>query len=85
MPRIDNRFTELLEKKRRRDRKPWTYREIGVQLGMSPATLSRFAQQHHTQYDADTLVRLCLFLDASLADLLVIVDDEGRELELGKG
>ncbi len=52
---------------------------------MSPATLSRFAQQHHTQYDADTLVRLCLFPDASVADLLVIVDDEGRELELGRG
>lgn len=77
MPRIENRFAELLERKRRRDRSMrWTYREIAEHTGISPATLTRFAQQRHNQYDSETLAKLCEFLDCDIGDLLVLVSDE---------
>ena len=80
MARIENRFAELLEAKRRRDRKDWTYREIQEATGINPATLTRFAKQRHNQYDGDTLVTLCEFLGCTLGELLVIVPNgDGQE------
>jgi putative transcriptional regulator len=79
MPRIENRFTELLERKRRRDKaKKWTYREIADETGISPATLTRYAQQRHNQFDNDTLAKLCEFLDCTVGDLLVLVDEDAE-------
>lgn len=79
MRRIENRFAELLERKRRRDRRKWTYREIAKEIGISPATLTRFAQQRHNQYDSETLVKLCSFLDSAIDEFLVIVGDEDEQ------
>jgi DNA-binding Xre family transcriptional regulator len=77
MPRIENRFMELLEVKRRKDKKKrWSYREIAEAIGISPATLTRFAQQRHNQYDSETLITLCGFLECEVGDLLVLVEDD---------
>lgn len=84
MARVQNRFTELLEAKRRRENKTWTYREIQDATGINPATLTRFAKQRHNQYDSGTLAELCVFLGVPIGELLVVVDDKGKELDLGK-
>lgn len=76
MRRVENRFEELLAKKRRRERKNWSYREIAEVTGISPSTLTRFARQRHTQFDADVLARLCDFLECTPGELLILVDDE---------
>lgn len=76
MPRVENRFEELLAEKRRQDRKNWSYREIAEVTGISPSTLTRFARQRHEQFDAGTLAKLCEFLGCTVGDLLVLVKDE---------
>ena len=76
MPRVENRFTELLAAKRRREGKSWRYREIAEATGLSTSTLSRFAQQKHEQFDGDTLAKLCDFLGCSLGELLILVNNE---------
>jgi DNA-binding Xre family transcriptional regulator len=73
---IENRFRELLEVKRRKDRRRWSYQDIFGVTGITPATLSRFAQQKHEQYDGETLAKLCEFLGCEVGDLLVIVRDD---------
>lgn len=85
MARVQNRFTELLEAKRRRERKSWTYREIQDETGINPATLTRFAKQRHNQYDSETLAQLCVFLGVPVGDFLVVVDESGHEIDLGQG
>lgn len=79
MPRVENRFEELLAEKRRRDKKPWTYREIAKVTGISPATLTRFARQRHEQFDAKTLATLCDFLDCTIGELLVLAEENGED------
>lgn len=76
MPRVENRFEELLAEKRRRDRRNWSYREVAEMTGISPSTLTRFARQRHEQFDANTLATLCEFLGCSIGDLLILADDE---------
>lgn len=78
MPRIENRFLELLEIKRRRDRKTWTYREIYTETGITPSALTRFAQQSHIMYDVATLARLCEFLECEPGDLLILIKDDEK-------
>ena len=73
---IENRFRELLEVKRRRDHRRWSYKDIFETTGITPATLSRFAQQKHEQYDSDTLTKLCGFLGCTVGELLVMVEDD---------
>ncbi|HMN14359.1 MAG TPA: helix-turn-helix transcriptional regulator [Bellilinea sp.] len=82
MPRVENRFEELLAEKRRRDRKNWSYREIAEVTGISPSTLTRFARQRHEQFDANTLATLCDFLDCSIGELLILVDEEASPGQL---
>ncbi|HML23375.1 MAG TPA: helix-turn-helix transcriptional regulator [Aggregatilinea sp.] len=83
MARVKNRFTELLERKRRVENKSWTYREIQEEIGLTPATLSRFAQQKHDQFDATTLATLCNFLGCTVGDLLYI-EDESKGQRVGE-
>lgn len=82
MPQIQNRFLELLEAKRRKDGKSWTYREIQAETGINPATLTRFAKQRHNQIDMDTLATLCHFLGVSIGEFLVLVEpaEPGEEV-----
>jgi len=82
MPKIENRFLELLAAKRRRDRKPWTYREIQAETGITPAALSKLAQQGNAMYDSSTIARLCEFLECTVGELLVLADDENGQGEL---
>lgn len=81
MPSIQNRFTELLAVKRRRDKKSWTYREISAETGINPATLTRFAQQRHEQLDVETLARLCHFLGVEIGEFLYLTPDEADNAE----
>ena len=81
MSRVENRFAELLQAKRRRDRRSWTYREIQAAIDITPATLTRFAKQRHTQYDAETLTKLCEFLGCTIGELLTIRPEDADPLE----
>lgn len=72
---IENRLIELLAEKRRKDKRRWSYRDVYEKTGITPATLSRFAQQKHNLYDGDILAKLCTFLECNVGDLLVVVED----------
>ncbi len=78
MAHIENRFRELLEIKQRQDKRKWTYRDIYEETGISPATLSRFAQQTHNQYGSEALAKLCEFLGCTIGELLILVDDDDQ-------
>jgi len=82
MPKIENRFLELLAAKRRRDRHNWTYREIQAKTGITPAALSKMAQQNNTMYDSATIARLCEFLECTVGDLLILVPEETEPGEM---
>lgn len=87
MPRIQNRFLELLAAKRRRERRSWTYRDIHAVTGISPSTLSKLAQQNNEMYDSETVARLCEFLGCTVGDLLVLMeeDEQGQEVAVVVG
>jgi DNA-binding Xre family transcriptional regulator len=79
MPRIVNRFSELVAIKERRDGRKWTYREISEVTGVNPATLTKFARQRHDAMDLETLAKLCDFLGVPVGDFLVIMPDDPSE------
>ena len=73
MTHIENRFSELLAQKNRRDRRNWTYEDISRATGISPGTLVRFARQRHKMVDMTVLAKLCDFFDCEIGELLVVV------------
>lgn len=76
MKQIENRFTELLAEKRRRERRDWTYEDISAATGLSTGTLVRFAQQRHKMIDLAVLTTLIEFFNCSLGDLLVVSESQ---------
>ncbi len=85
MTHIENRFSELLAQKNRRDRRNWTYEEISKVTGISPGTLVRFARQRHKMVDMTVLAKLCDFFECELGDLLVVVRGEEASPEVLPG
>jgi len=71
MSQIRNRFKILLAQKEGRDGREYSYMDIREATGMSPTTISNYAKNRVTRYDAVTLMKICDFLECELADLLI--------------
>ena len=72
---IENRFKVLLAEKETRERRSWSYRQIREATGVSLHTLSQYAQNKVTRFDAHIIEALCVFFDCEVGDLLVRVED----------
>jgi DNA-binding Xre family transcriptional regulator len=69
----------LLEIKKRREGKSWTYEEVSHRTGISTGTLVRYAKQKHSMFDENTVIKLCEFFNCQIGDLLNIVPDAPEE------
>lgn len=72
---IENRFKMLLAEKETRERRSWSYRQIQEVTGISPRTLSEYARNRVTRFDAHIIEAMCAFFDCEPGDLIVLVDD----------
>lgn len=71
MATVRNRFKILLAQKEARDERSYTYEEIYAVTGISPTTLTSYAQGRVARFDSSTLTKLCDWLECELSDLLV--------------
>jgi|GEM_PF-1732126 len=88
--RLRNRFAELLAAHQRTTRRNWKYEEISKVTGVSPGTLSSYAQNKVTRYDEVTVVPLMEFFGLTdVGKLLVLeeeeVEDEGQQKAVAAG
>jgi transcriptional regulator with XRE-family HTH domain len=70
--RIQNRFAELLAAHERKTGRRWTYEEISAETGISPSTLSAYAQNKVRRFDAITVERLLEFLVVGIDQFFVL-------------
>jgi len=68
---ITNRFKVLLAEKEIRDGRNWSYRAIHEVTGVATRSLSEYAQNKVTRFDAVTLDGLCTFFECQVGDLLI--------------
>jgi transcriptional regulator with XRE-family HTH domain len=74
--RLKNRFGELLAVHERRTGKKWTYEDISNATGVSPSTLSAYAQNKVRRFDAVTVEALIHFFGCGIEDFFVLEEDE---------
>lgn len=79
MAQIKNRFKILLAQKEAADDRKYTYDDIRKETGISPTTLSNYAQGTVTRFDEPTLVALCKFFDCELAELIEYPPDQSQQ------
>lgn len=68
---IRNRFLELLAIKSRTEGRRISQREVADDAGVSLSTISSYATQKVTRYDADVIAALCNYFDCQPGDLLI--------------
>lgn len=74
------RFRELqAEKQSREGREVATYRAISAATGISPTTLTKWANNRVQDYDQDVIARLCDFFDCNVGDLIVYERDKDED------
>lgn len=79
MAKVRNRFKILLAQKEARDDRSYTYEDIYEATGISPTTLTNYAQGRVARFDETTLVKLCDWLDCDLSDLLVYPPEASQQ------
>lgn len=79
MAQIRNRFKILLAQKELQDGQKYTYDDIRQLTGISPTTLSNYAQGTVTRFDEPTLVALCNFFECELAELIEYPPDLSQQ------
>lgn len=82
MALIRNRFKILLAQKEAVEGRKYTYDDIRQITGVSPTTLSNYAQGTVTRFDEPTLVALCKFFDCELAELIEYPPDQSQQSTL---
>lgn len=76
--RITNRFSELLAAHSRKTGRKWTYEDVSKETGVSPSTMSAYAQNKVRRYDAVTLEALVSFFGCRIDEFLA-VEKEAEE------
>lgn len=70
---VKNRFTVLLAEKARREGKSRIpIKRAAAAMGVSYYTLNKIAADTISEYPRDVLGRICLYLDCTPGDLLVL-------------
>lgn len=72
--RIRNNFKFLKAKKEHELGRNVTYEEIQKVTGISPNTLSLYANAKVSMYSEETMLKLCDFFGCSLSELIEIVE-----------
>lgn len=72
--KIKNNFKVLKAKKEQELGRNVTYDEIYAATGISPNTLTMYAQSRVSLYSESTVLALCEFFNCSISDLLEIVE-----------
>ncbi len=78
---VQNRFSELLARKERREKRSISRRQVAHETGLSLSSVQNWATNLVTRYDAEHILVFCQYLDCSPGDLLIIEDSsvEGQE------
>ncbi|MBC7814014.1 MAG: helix-turn-helix transcriptional regulator [Burkholderiales bacterium] len=69
---VKTRFPSLIAKKQLEMNIRFTQAEIAEQLGISPATISRWIRGRVDRFDADTIEKLCTYFRCEIGDLLYL-------------
>jgi transcriptional regulator with XRE-family HTH domain len=70
--KLKNRFAELLATHERKTNRKWTYDDIAAATGVSPTTLSAYAQNKVRRFDAVTVEPLMAFFGCDVADFFIL-------------
>lgn len=76
---IYNRLKILIAEKEIREGRSLPYRVIFEETGIAKSTLTDYAKQRVTRFDASTLNTLCRYFDCQPGDLLVYSKSYPRE------
>lgn len=76
--RIVTRIKMQIAQKEEVEGRQISYDEISNKTGIAPSTISRWATNMATRYDADTLKSFCQFFNCQVGDLLVYLSN-GQE------
>lgn len=79
---VRNRFKILLAEKEHEAGRRITYEEIENETGVAASTLSSYATNSVTRYDAKTVASLCDYFGVSIGELLEYPLSEGQEIGL---
>lgn len=69
---LKNRFKILLAEKEMKEGRRLTYRTIAAETGLSTNTLTKYANQKVSSFDADTVAALCQYFGCSPGELIVL-------------
>jgi len=75
MSPVITRFAFLLSEKERKEGKKISYQDISEATGIATSTLSKWATNKVSKYDAETIEKLCHFLNCLPGELIVLVDE----------
>src|SRR5262245_19512541 len=77
-PKLRNRLVDLLREKQKREGRKITYTEIANAAFTSVNVISQWAKNNVTRFDAPIVVRLCLYFECQVGDLLYLetIDSE---------
>lgn len=76
---IHNRLKILIAEKEIREGRNLPYRVISKETGLATSTLTDYAKQRVSRFDASTLDTLCQYFDCQPGDILVYSEDEPAE------
>lgn len=80
MAEIKNRFGELLERKKRRDGRSYTRRELEDELGISRTSIDNILNNQSQRYDMRIVGIIIEWLDVDITEFFVQEDDDSKEL-----
>jgi len=75
---LKNKFAELLAVHQRKTGRKWTYDDVWEATGVSPSTLSAYAQNKVRRFDAATIEPLLAFFGCGIEEFFVIEEVDSQ-------
>ena len=72
MPQLRTRLKVLMAEKALRENRKITQQVVAAETGVSQSTLSKYANDSMERIERETLVKLCVYFDCDVGDLLFI-------------
>jgi DNA-binding Xre family transcriptional regulator len=82
---VQNRFTELLARKGRKEGRSITRRKVAEETGIGLSSVQNWAANQVTRYDALQIAVFCEYLNCTPGELLILEEvpnDEGQQKTL---
>ena len=73
---LQNRFTELLARKERLEKRSISRRKVAQETGIGLSSVQNWAANQVTRYDAMQIITFCEYLKCTPGDLLVIEEEK---------